>query len=93
MSSPKGEVFLSPLPGCVIRVGLGGAVVGVLGFLFGALLSFFSFESFTLAADVSSLVTYLVAVAPKHSCSDLCPIIAEKDSELRGRGRGCIGST
>jgi hypothetical protein len=55
-----GEVVPGLLLECAIRVGLGGAIVGVIGFL---LVSFLSFGSFALAAETSSLATWLAAAA------------------------------
>lgn len=60
MSTPMGEVVPGLLLECAIRVGLGGAIVGVIGFL---LVSFLSFGSFALAAETSSLATWLAAAA------------------------------
>ncbi len=76
---PVGEVVPDPLLGCVIKVGLGGAVVGVVNFLLTALLSF---GSFALAVERSSLATCLVAAAPKFSEPDPCPTIAENNSGM-----------
>jgi len=64
MSTPVGEFIPGPLLGCVIRVGLGGAVVGVVDFLLDTLLSF---GSFALAAEIFSFATCLVAAEPRHS--------------------------
>jgi hypothetical protein len=83
-----GEVVFGPLPGCLIRVRLGGAVVGVVDFLLIALLSF---GSFALAAERSSLTTCLAAAAPKLSELDPYPTIAENNSEMRGRGEVFFG--
>jgi hypothetical protein len=64
MSALVGEVVPGPLLGCVIRAGLGGAVVGVVDFLLDA---FLSFSSFALAGEISSLATCLAAVVPRDS--------------------------
>ncbi len=65
MSAPVGEVVPGPLLECVIRVGLRGAVVGVVNFLLDSL---FSFGFFALATEMSSLTTcFAAATAPKLS--------------------------
>jgi hypothetical protein len=64
MSAPVGEVVPGPLLGCVIKVGLGRAIVGVVNFLLDALISF---GSFALAAEIFSFATCLVAAVPKFS--------------------------
>ncbi len=59
------EVVPGPLPGCVIKVELGGVFVGVFEFSLESLLSF---SSFALAAESSFRNTCLVAaVAPELS--------------------------
>ncbi len=85
------EVVPSPLPGRVIRVGLGGVFVGVFDF---SLESFLVLGSFALAAELSSHSTCLVtATTPELSWSDLCPIVAEKDSDKRRKEGENFGST
>ncbi len=90
MPSPAREVVRGPLPGCVIRVGLGGPVAEVVGFFFITLLSF---GSFALAVERSSLATCLATMAPKLSKPDPCPAITEIKSEMRGRGGVFFGGT
>jgi hypothetical protein len=51
-----------PLPGGAIRVGIGGAIVGLVDFLLDALLTF---GAFVLASERSSLATCLAAVTSK----------------------------
>ncbi len=90
MSSPAGEVVLGPLPGCVIKVGLGGAVAEVVSFFLVTLLSF---GSFALVAERSSLATCLAAAVPKFFEPDPCPTITEVKYEMQGRGEVFFGGT
>lgn len=90
MSTPMGEVVPGLLLECAIRVGLGGAIVGVIGVL---LVSFLPFGSFALVVETSSLTTCLAAAALKLTRSGLCPTITDKDSEMRGREGDYFGST
>jgi len=76
------EVVLGPLPRNVIKVGLGGVIMGVVDFLLVALLSF---GSFALAAKRSSLATCLATTTPKFTEPDPCPTIVENNSEVRRR--------
>jgi hypothetical protein len=63
----------------VIRIELGGAVVGVVDFLLIALLLF---GSFALVAERSSLATCLAAAVPEFSKPDPCPTITENNSGM-----------
>lgn len=67
--------------------------MGVLGFFLDEFLSIFSFESFSLVAEVSSLATCLVVMAPKFPWSYLCLTNAEMDSEKQGRRGDFEGGT
>jgi len=87
---PVGEVVLGPLPRNMIKVELGGVVVGVVDFLLIALLSF---SSFALVAKRSSLATCLATTAPKLTEPDLCPLIAENNFEVRRRREVIFGGT
>jgi hypothetical protein len=83
MSAPAGEEVPSPLPGRMVRVGLGMAFAEVAGIWLGA---FLASGSFALAADASSLPTCLAAVPPKLPWPNLCPTLTKAISEMRGRG-------
>ncbi len=86
---PRGVVF-GPLLGCVIRVGLGGAVTEVVSFFLVTLLSF---GSFALVAERSSLATCLAAAMPKFFEPDPCRAVAKVKSEMQGRGEVFFGGT
>ncbi len=56
--------------------------------------SLLSLGSFALAAELSSRNSCLAAMAtPELSWFDLCPTIAEKDSDKRGKAGEGFGST
>jgi hypothetical protein len=74
----------------VIRAGLGGVAVKVFDLFLDAILSL---GSFSLAAERSSLVAYLIAATPRLSEPDPCPATTEDSSEMRGRGREFFGGT
>jgi len=90
VSSLAEEVVPGPLHGCVIKVGLGGAIAEVVGFF---LITLLSFGSFVLVAKRSSLATWLAAMAPKLSEPNPYSTITKVNSEMRGKGEVFFGGT
>ncbi len=78
-----GAVGLGPLPGRVVRAGLGGVAEKVLDPLLG---SIFSLGSLTLAEGGSFRASRLSATAPRISELGPLPAITKNNSRMRGRG-------
>ncbi len=79
MSAPAGEEVPSPLPGHVVRIGLGMAFTEVAEIWLG---TFLTSSSLTLAVDASSLPTCLAVMHLKLCWPDLCPTLTEVVFEM-----------
>jgi hypothetical protein len=75
-----GVVVPGPLPGCVIRTGLGGVAEKVFNLLLDLV---FSLGSFPLVAERSSFATDLSATTPKFSKLGPWPATTKNNSEMR----------
>ncbi len=82
-SALVGAVGLGPLPGRVVRAGLGGVAEKVLDPLLG---SIFSLGSLTLAEGGSFRASRLSAAAPRIFELGPLPAITKNNSRMRGRG-------
>jgi hypothetical protein len=85
-----GAVVPGPLPGRVIRAGLGGVVEKVFNLLLD---SVFLLGSSFLAAKRPSCASRLLGTTPKFTELGPWPTTTKNSSEMRGRGREFFGGT